>query len=1048
LFGLIAAVLAAVIHAFLAYITVTGFQVDWIEWSSRKVVESGVAAGGLGLGTALSVIALGTIAGTATWLLARRGTIRGEADDDRELDDSQITSWSEFTWFQSVGIAAFGGVLAAAIGFLLAEREEVVLDGQTFFWLQLVLGVAITAIAVAVLVRALANAYANDVIQLENPNGNVISRVQLWSAENAVTVVIVTVLVVSSAGVGVTKIETDVEVSDLLPRGNENTKAAENVSREFKSTFTRQVTWQLEKAPQQCEQDAKRVLGEQRASEIDCQNITAEPYVRATEEIYQMALEDEDVPIEFTIGMNSFYKLINWTIAGGQTDRNADGRAAFSLPPPSMASCRTESTPDETPEPAGQTSGCYQTVNETVWASIPGTVTPVIDPTFDQTASLYLVPPTYEGSSKGIGEAMIDFKQDYVTAVEEGETKWKIWGEDNPPLFTVDIPVANAHQSQLAQEDFETLFPLIFGFIIVALYFSFRSFTAIGITGATLLNAAIITYGGMGWLDIPLNSLNLTVLPLILGNGIDYAIHQTTEFAHSKDEGLTDAEALRESGGKAGFAMFIATVTTVSGLLVMTISPSLAMAQVGLLAAIAMISVYLLTVTFMPAMLALVPTSEEMGESFEPSGITRKLAATVSRNRVVVAGLVILLTGAAVVGTQNLTIEEFGEPAQNFPEGDWLREEHQEGISGFYNLNERGATELKTNVVVFEGDNTDLQSHDYMRSLQNTMADKENLDLSTSRTVPFLIETWLTVKDGTLGAGEQISRDTLQCQSPPGPLEPPPNCQPTEQANNYPTTRTEIQGTMDNMFASPLSTFASLFADHPEYNISVMTLATRTGDFADARDAWEDVQASIDETEEQRPQDTRVAFVGNTALNYLFITEELPWLSYLGYVAGAMLLFLTAIFTKSLRAVLAVGSVLTLTSVWWLGMLPAFDIGLAITLMLPAVFITSIGSDYAIHTTWNIIQSEDRGEVYGVVGKAVMFSAITDIGAFAIFTQTQNVAASQAMQATVLAIGIMFAATFLTLPLFYPWDPAETDEPEEEPTYTEAPKTRVVESGA
>ncbi|MDX1611813.1 MAG: MMPL family transporter, partial [Candidatus Thermoplasmatota archaeon] len=817
---------------------------------------------------------------------------------------------------------------------------------------------------------------------------------------------------------GVTLITTDVDVADVLPRGNGNTTAAQNVTSEFQSSFTQQVTLQLPINPEQCRADSERVLQNRPQGTVNCGNITDEVYVRAQEELFQILKEEQDI-LQFNIGINSFYKLINWTIAGGQ-DAPPE---AFSLP---------GTSPNQ--------ELLYQQVNRTVWTAIPTTVTPVIDPSFEQTASLYIVSSEIDASTQEIGKAALEFRDRYVQMVEDGETQFTVWGEDNPPLFTVDLPVANAHSSALAQEDFVTLFPIIFAFIIVTLYFSFRNFTAIGIAGATLLVAAVWTYGTMGHMGIALNTLNLTVLPLILGVGIDFSIHQITEFANHKREGMSDEEALQISGGYAGFAMFIATVTSSSGLLVMTVSPSLLMAQLGFLSAFGIISVYLLTITFMPALLALAKSSEGMGQKFEPSGFVTSLTRSLSNKRIVVVLLVLVLTGLTAVGSTNLGIEEFGEPALNFPEDDPLRQEHVEGLRGFYDL-EDGGKELKTNIVVFEGDNTDLQSHRYIEAIQQEMAAKPNLNLDTSRTLPFLMRTWLTVKGGGPGAVEQLSRDTLAtCQPPAGPS-PLPGCQPASQAENYPRTRAEIQSELDQMFASPLSTFSALFVAHPNYNISIMTLATTTGSFEDAEAAWNDVWASVDALEDEKPQDLKPAFVGNTATNYLFIEEELPWLSYLGIVSAIVVTLLSIMFTKSIRATLAVVITMGLTSVWWLGVLPSFDIGLAITLMLPAVFITSIGSDYAIHMVWNLLRNPDREEVYGVVGKAVLYSMITTVGAFAIFTQTQNVAASRAMLATVIAIGVIFLATMLIMPIFYPLKEAEDDDLDYVPTtrVSEAP---------
>jgi len=1018
------ALLAGAIQGVLGYYTVTGISFDWLEWDKHPTIASDLAALDLGLSTLLVTLTVASGLGALAWFLIKRGKIRGDPEA-REPGDTR--SWSEFSFVQVATGATVGALFAAVIAFVGAELlSGGELAGPQFWLTKLVAGVLVVGLTTATLVRALAEKAARDELVVGDPRGNVISRIQLWSSENAVTVVVIVTLVTAATGYGITMIDTDVDVADVLPRGNGNTTAAKNLSSEFQSTFTQQVTLQIDKNPSQCLKDSQRELPNRPPGSVDCGNITDEVYIRAMDEMFRHIRDNPETPVEYNIAPSSFYKLINWTIEGGQDAP----RTAFALP--------------ATDEEGAQR---YESVNETVWASIPGSVTATIDPSFDQAASLFLVPSDSEASSQEIGRSMLEARDDYVEAVENGETKYTVWDEDNPPLFTVDVPVANAHQAELAEEDFTTLFPLVFGFIVVALYFSFRNFTAIGIAGATLVSSTAITYGAMGYIGIPLNTLNLTVLPLILGTGIDFAIHQVTEFAHHKREGLSDEEALRTSGGYAGFAMFIAAVTSISGLLVMTVSPSLLMAQLGLLAAIAIATVYLLTITFMPALLTLAKSSDDMGQKFEASGIVTALTRGFSENRLLVGAMLVLLTAGAIVGTQQLTIEEFGEPAQNFPEDDPLRQEHEEGIRGFYDLDEEDGEELKTNVIVFQGDNSDLQAHRYIEAAQDEMSEKDNLRMSTSRNLPFLMRTWMTVKDGGIGAAEQIGRDSASnCQLPTGNGLP---CESNERADNYPQTREEIEANLDAMFNSPLDTFASLFVAEPQYNISTMTLATTTGDFNDAEAAWDDVWTSMDAVEDQRPNDLEPAFVGNTALNYLFITEELPWLSYLGIVSGLVLAFLTAIFTKNTRATAAVMTTMGLTGIWWLGVLPAFDIGLAITLMLPAVFITSIGADYAIHMAWNLIKNPDREEVYGVVGKAVLFSAITDIGAFAIFTQTQNVAASEAMVATVLAIAVMFVVTIMTMPLFYPNEPAEADEPEtrEAPAPSPAPgQGKVVEA--
>ncbi|MGB1698302.1 MAG: MMPL family transporter, partial [Thermoplasmatota archaeon] len=181
-------------------------------------------------------------------------------------------------------------------------------------------------------------------------------------------------------------------------------------------------------------------------------------------------------------------------------------------------------------------------------------------------------------------------------------------------------------------------------------------------------------------------------------------------------------------------------------------------------------------------------------------------------------------------------------------------------------------------------------------------------------------------------------------------------------------------------------------------------------------------------------------FVGNTATNYLFVAEQLPWLTYMSVASTIILFVLVLVFTRDIKATLVATALAGITSLWWFGLLPFINIGLAITLMLPIVFIFNIGTDYVVHMIWNIKKVGNSREVFETTGKAILFSAITTAGAFAVFALIQNVAVSRTMIATTLAIGVIFLATMLVVPIFY--KVLAKDEPEEKDNILVAPKRR------
>lgn len=801
-------------------------------------------------------------------------------------------------------------------------------------------------------------------------------------------------------GYGMTFIHTNVDVTDVLPRGDPNTDSAKNLTQRFKSAYTQQVTFVVTIDPALCAQDNAKLPFRQTAT--DCGNVTDEVYIRAMEEMEEHILSIPGAPFRYVIGGHSFYRLINWTVAGGV---NApDG--AFKLPGT---------------DPGGE--ALYRGVHEGVWRAISDAITAPMDPSHEAYANLYLVEAKEQSDLKDIGEWAFRARGSYLAAVAQGQTEYSVFGSSNPPLFFVDIPIANAHSSALVSEDFRSLLPVILGFFVVSLYVAFRNLRGIAIAGSTLAVSTVWTFGAMGWLDIALNTLNLTVVPLILGVGIDYGIHVITEFQEHQKEGLASEQVVALMGERSAFALFLATITTVVGLVILALSPSTLIGQVGLLCAAAMISIFLLSVMFIPALIALTGRGHELGKTFKPSRLMPAFGSAVSRGR---AFVVVLLAGAtvlALVSSQNLGIEAFGEPGKNFPADDWLRREHEAAIRDFYDL-QPGQNDRKTNIIVFEGDMTDPAVHRYMDALQGAMRTQPGLDLNTSRNLPFLVRTWLTVKDGVPGAVAFLGREEVVPllerlpALPPFP-EPFPPAQPTH--DPYPTTREEMRATLDEAFQSPLANFAQLFVDHPDYSISIMTFATETGSFEIAKRSWESVWGAVASVEDQRPPGLKVAFVGNTATNYLFIEKQLPWLNYLSAGSMVMVLALVGYFTRDLRASLTVFTMMLLTSVWLIGLLPYLGLGLAITLVLPLIFISALGSDYAVHMVWNIKKVGDPRHVYGVVGKSIMFSAVTSIGAFAAFTQMQNIPMARTMLASAFAVVLSFLLTALVLAVAYPF---------------------------
>lgn len=963
-------VLGATLGGLLAAVLGAGFVVDWYVQPGQPALDRGRALElAVLLGAAVALVASPLASGFEAWARSRAGALR----------PAPRTPGTHALLASLAHGAALVLVLAAGTLAVLGPAGARTLDlGLAWIFLGGLGGAAVGAHGVLWLGRRVAEG------KVGTGADGALAGLMLGSARHPLATLAVVGLVTAAMLGGLQQIETDVNVADVLPRGDPNTDAAHNLTDRFKSAFTQQTTLMFHTNAQVWSEDQQRVPFRRTAANPD--NISDEVYIRALDQAVRFMGARE--PFVGSIAVSDFYRLINWTRAGGQ-DAPA---ASFALPPPT---------------PEGEVE--YGLVHQGVWTAVPDAADAVISPGYRQTSVLLTVSPDEARSTREIGEAALAVRDAYVAWAEANpDEAYQVFTGDNIPLFTVELPVANAHASALAQRDFAALLPVIALWIAIVLFVAFRNLSAIFVAMSSLLVGTVWTFGAMGYLGIPLSTLNLTLVPLILGVGIDYSLHIVNEFQEQRAHGLGKEEAMRVVSRRAALALFVANLNTIAGLLVMVASPSLLIAQLGLLSAIAIGASYVLMVTFLPAALGLL-RRDALARQYRPSETMAGLARAFGRHRIATLAVVAVVTVLAASATARLGIEAFGDPPRNWLEDDPLRIEHERGLRGFYDVDD---PDVKANVLVFEGPVTTPEAHRYMDRLEASLRTKPLVVSDTLRTLPFLVRTWLTVKDGVPGAGGYLGLVRL------GELLDRPEMKP------YPATQAAIEAEIDAMFRSPIHQFAPIFIDHPRMGTAIMVFSVRADTYEDAAEVWDQVWGAVRENEASRPANLQVSFVGNTATNYLFIAKELPWLQLMSVVTNILVVVLVWLPTRDWRPAVVVGLLNLVTSIWWLAMLPDLGVGLAITLTLPLVFIYAIGSDYGLHLALGAKASGSMEETFRTTGKAVLFSAVILTGAFLIFTGMSNLAVRRTMLATAAAIVVMFIVTMLLVPALYKPRPA------------------------
>jgi predicted RND superfamily exporter protein len=161
------------------------------------------------------------------------------------------------------------------------------------------------------------------------------------------------------------------------------------------------------------------------------------------------------------------------------------------------------------------------------------------------------------------------------------------------------------------------------------------------------------------------SSVTQIVPILLIGLGVDYAIHLTSRYRELIGSGATVDGAMSGAVTSVGVALVLATVTTVIGFLTNLFNPVPALQDFGVLAAVGIVVAFLLMLTFVPAVRILADRRAERGgalavHSLRSHGdrllpkIMEKLAVLAERAAIPTLVVALVLGGAGYYGFTNL----------------------------------------------------------------------------------------------------------------------------------------------------------------------------------------------------------------------------------------------------------------------------------------------------------------------------------------------------------------------------------------------------------
>lgn len=141
----------------------------------------------------------------------------------------------------------------------------------------------------------------------------------------------------------------------------------------------------------------------------------------------------------------------------------------------------------------------------------------------------------------------------------------------------------------------------IFVLIIILLAISFRDYTYVLLPFTTLIIVAVWTFGTMVLLGVEFTVVEVAVLPLVVGLGIDYSVHISRRYQEELSKGKDISTALKRSVKMVGSALSLAVATTIIAFFSNIFSEITPIRNFGILVGLGIFYAFFLTLTFQVA---------------------------------------------------------------------------------------------------------------------------------------------------------------------------------------------------------------------------------------------------------------------------------------------------------------------------------------------------------------------------------------------------------------------------------------------------------------
>jgi uncharacterized protein len=549
---------------------------------------------------------------------------------------------------------------------------------------------------------------------------------------------------------------------------------------------------------------------------------------------------------------------------------------------------------------------------------------------------------------------------------------------------------------------------------------------------------------GPGYLGLigAMNDVSQIVPVLLIGLGVDYAIHLTSRYREELAAGRSVDEAIGRATTTVGVALVLATVTTAVGFLTNIVNPVPALTDFGVLAAVGISASFLLMLSFVPAVRLLLDRRAERAGRLPRVAMARTgerlLPSIMGRTAVlaVKAPVRTLLVTVLLGGT--LGLWGLSQLEVRFSFTDFVSDDAPAAVALETIVDRFGGGFGETTDVLVTGDVATPAAHNATVTALEDAADVT--DVATFGDTA-QAESVVGVLGMVLGGG------------PEGAAPPPELAEAAEAAGVGEDLRVaedaDVAALYDALLATAPEPGERVLArgEDGTFDAQRVSLQTTAGE-ARAAELRDDLDAAFSPVAAQ--QGVEVIATSDEIISDVIVSalSESQLSSMLITLLAAMVLLVATYWWRNRRPMLGVLTVLPvgLVVLWTFAMMAATGIPFGPITATIAALAIGIGVPYTIHIT-NRYQEDrlvhtDPGDALRSTvrhtGGALAGSAFTTCAGFGILVTSTLTPFRQFGFVTVYAIGFALLAATLVLPsmlaLWDRWHRRRTGPAEPEPT--------------